>query len=108
MTKTGPGIEDVPLLFAIADAREFAAWAKNHPLLGVANVQANLASRVIGSLISKEIGDPKSELPNFVSIALNTGGGRVWRNGEKTPTGAGAIAMPAEPKNSRLFISPRR
>ncbi len=29
----------------------------------------------------------------FVSIALNTGGGRVWRNAERTPTAAGAIAL---------------
>jgi len=30
---------------------------------------------------------------DFVSIALNTGGGRVWRNNETTPTEVGAIAM---------------
>jgi len=30
---------------------------------------------------------------DFVSIALNTGGGRVWRNKETTPTDVGAIAM---------------
>lgn len=30
---------------------------------------------------------------DFVSIALNTGGGRVWRNDETTPTDVGAIAM---------------
>jgi AraC family transcriptional regulator len=36
---------------------------------------------------------PQAGDPDFVSIALNTGGGRVWRNREKTPTAAGAIAM---------------
>lgn len=30
---------------------------------------------------------------DFASIALNTGGGRVWRNDETTPTNVGAIAM---------------
>jgi AraC family transcriptional regulator len=30
---------------------------------------------------------------DFVSIALNTGGGRVWRNHEKTSTEVGTIAM---------------
>ena len=35
-----------------------------------------------------QIGDPE-----FVSIALNTGGGRVWRNNEKTCTSVGTIAM---------------
>jgi len=29
----------------------------------------------------------------FVSIALNTGGGRVWRNSERNATGIGAIAL---------------
>jgi AraC family transcriptional regulator len=29
----------------------------------------------------------------FVSIALNTGGGRVWRNNETTPTDVGTIAI---------------
>src|SRR5262245_27285944 len=37
---------------------------------------------------SYQVGDP-----DFVSIALNTGGGRVWRNNEKTPTAVGAIAL---------------
>jgi AraC family transcriptional regulator len=37
---------------------------------------------------TSQIGDP-----DFASIALNTGGGRVWRNDETTPTGVGAIAM---------------
>ena len=36
---------------------------------------------------------PQAGDPDFVSIALNTGGGRVWRNGEATPTAKGAIAM---------------
>ncbi|MGJ5175603.1 helix-turn-helix domain-containing protein [Bradyrhizobium oligotrophicum] len=35
-----------------------------------------------------QIGDP-----SFISIALNTGGGRVWRNREAAPTDVGAIAM---------------
>ncbi|WP_170936959.1 MULTISPECIES: AraC family transcriptional regulator [Rhodomicrobium] len=30
---------------------------------------------------------------DFASVALNTGGGRVWRNDEATPTDVGAIAM---------------
>lgn len=36
---------------------------------------------------------PQAGDPDFVSIALNTGGGRVWRNNERTPTDVGAIAM---------------
>lgn len=32
--------------------REFAAWAKTQPLLGVANVQSNLAARVLGGLLA--------------------------------------------------------
>ena len=36
---------------------------------------------------------PQAGDPDFVSIALNTGGGRVWRNSETTPTAKGAIAM---------------
>src|SRR6478752_2621101 len=30
---------------------------------------------------------------DYVSIAMNLGGGRVWRNGESAPTEVGAIAM---------------
>lgn len=37
---------------------------------------------------SEQLGDPE-----FVSIALNTGGGRVWRNNETMPTGVDAVAM---------------
>ncbi|MBY0561016.1 AraC family transcriptional regulator [Hyphomicrobium sp.] len=37
---------------------------------------------------SVQIGDP-----DFISIALNLGGGRVWRNSERVPTEAGEIAM---------------
>jgi len=36
---------------------------------------------------------PQAGDPDFVSIALNTGGGRVWRNNERTPTDVGGIAM---------------
>ncbi len=36
---------------------------------------------------------PQAGDPAFVSIAYNTGGGRVWRNRETTPTGRGEIAM---------------
>lgn len=36
---------------------------------------------------------PQAGDPGFVSIALNTGGGRVWRNNETTPTDVGAIAL---------------
>jgi len=36
---------------------------------------------------------PQAGDPAFVSIALNRGGGRVWRNNEARPTDAGAIAM---------------
>lgn len=36
---------------------------------------------------------PQAGDPDFVSIALNTGGGRVWRNREPVPTEAGAIAL---------------
>ena len=37
---------------------------------------------------ANQVGDP-----GFVSVALNTGGGRVWRNSERVPTGVGAVAM---------------
>lgn len=36
---------------------------------------------------------PQPGDPDFASIALHTGGGRVWRNREATPTERGAIAM---------------
>lgn len=36
---------------------------------------------------------PQAGDPEFASIALHTGGGRVWRNREPTPTERGAIAM---------------
>lgn len=36
---------------------------------------------------------PQAGDPDFASIALHTGGGRVWRDRERTPTEAGAIAM---------------
>ncbi len=36
---------------------------------------------------------PQAGDPDFVSIALNTGGGRVWRNREPAPTEVGGIAM---------------
>lgn len=37
---------------------------------------------------AKQLGDI-----DYVSIAMNLGGGRVWRNNEPTPTEVGAIAM---------------
>src|SRR5688572_23674136 len=35
-----------------------------------------------------QVGDP-----NFISVALHTGGGRAWRNREPTPNVGGGIGM---------------